>query len=107
MFFEPFPISSRYHHIETATLRRPDGQVIAYLRRRFVPSPDRFSLLQEHIVTAGERPDTLAARYLGDPEQFWRLADANGVLHPEELTDTAGDRVRITLPEGIQSTPDE
>ena len=33
----------------------------------------------------GDRLDLLAARYLGDPTQFWRLCDATGALRPEEL----------------------
>jgi len=35
-------------------------------------------LLQEHAVTEGERLDHIAAKYLGDPEQFWQLCDATG-----------------------------
>jgi len=95
-----FPPTSRYHGIETAMLER-QGRTIVYLRRRFVPPPERFVLLQEHLVTEGERPDLLAARYLGDAEQSWRLCDANGVMRPAELTDRVGRVVRITLPEGI------
>ena len=43
-----FPPNSRYHGIETATLPAGDGRTIVYLRRRFVPPPERFALLQEH-----------------------------------------------------------
>ena len=96
-----FPPSSRYHGIEVATLETADGATMAYLRRRFVPPPERFSLLQEHRVTEGDRLDNLAARYLGDPELFWRLADANNAMRSEELTSELGRRLRITLPEGI------
>jgi hypothetical protein len=106
MFYEPFPITSRYHDTETATLDTADGRTIVYLKRRFLPDPGRFALLQEHTVVADERPDLLAAQYLGDPEQFWRLADANGVMHPDELTDEVGRKVRITLAEGIPGAPD-
>ena len=95
-----FPPTSRYHGIETATLER-DGRPVVYLRRRFVPPAERFALLQEHVVTEGERHDTIAARYLGDPEQFWRLCDSNGVMRPGELTERVGAVIRITLPEGI------
>jgi hypothetical protein len=49
----------------------------------------------------GDRLDTIAAKYLGDPEQFWRIADANGAMRPEELTDAIGDKLHITLPQGI------
>jgi hypothetical protein len=102
----PFPPTSRYHLVGTAVHTTPAGGEIIHLRRRFIPPPDRFHLLQEHTVTEGERHDTLAARFVGDPEQFWRLCDANGVLRPEELTETPGARVRITLPEGVPGTPD-
>lgn len=100
-----FSITSRYYHMPTLKLETVDGMTIVYLRRRFVPSPERFALLQEHTVTEGDRMDNLAAQYLGDPEQFWRICDANGVIRPEELTETIGRRLRITLPEGIPGVP--
>jgi hypothetical protein len=84
-----------------AELVLPGGKTVVYLRRRFVPSPERFQLLQFHIVTEGERLDNITARYLGDPEQFWRVCDANNAMRPEELIETVGRQVRITLPEGI------
>jgi hypothetical protein len=97
----PFPPNSRYSAIQTATLETPDGQTVIYLRRRFVPSPDRFALLQEYTVTQGDRADVLAAKLIGTSELFWQLCDSNGVLRPEELTETPGRRLRVTLPEGI------
>jgi nucleoid-associated protein YgaU len=100
-----FPITSRYYQIQTAQLETPDGRTIAYLKRRFVPPAERFALLQEHTVTEGERLDLIAAQYLGDPERFWQIADANNAIRPAELTEEAGRRLRITLPEGIPGTP--
>ena len=100
-----FPPTSRYHNIETATLETVEGKTVRYLRRRFVPSPERFSLLQEHLVTQGDRLDNITARYLNDPEQFWRVCDANNAMRPDELTETIGRRLRITLPEGIPGLP--
>ncbi len=96
-----FPANSRYHGIDTATLETVEGKKIIYLRRRFVPPPERFALLQEHTVTQGDRLDNLTAQYLGDPEQFWRLCDANAAMDPNELTENIGNKLRITLPEGI------
>jgi hypothetical protein len=96
-----FPENSRYHSVELAELKSADGTVISYIGRRFVPPAEKFELLQEHVVTEGERLDHVAARYLGDPEQFWRIADANNAMQPEELTETIGVSLRITLPEGI------
>ncbi|MBC8001538.1 MAG: LysM peptidoglycan-binding domain-containing protein [Opitutaceae bacterium] len=96
-----FPITSRYYGVETAQLEPAGGRTIVFLRRRFVPSADRFLLLQNHTVVQGERMDHIAARYLGDPEQFWRLCDANNAMRPEELTKNPGRQLRITMPEGI------
>jgi hypothetical protein len=100
-----FPPTSRYYNTETATLETRDGRVITYLRRRFVPPPESFSLLQEHVVVEGDRLDNITARYLGDPEQFWRLCDANAAMRPDELTEEPGRRLRITLPEGLPGVP--
>jgi hypothetical protein len=100
-----FPPTSRYHAVGTARHTLPGGDEVVHLRRRFIPAPDRFHVLHEHTVIEGERHDTLAAQLLGDPEQFWRICDANAVLFPEELTETPGRRVRVTLPEGVPGTP--
>lgn len=96
------PDTSRYSGVGLATLERADGETIIYLRRRFVPQPERFALLREHTVTQGDRLDNVTALYLGDPEQFWRVCDANRALWPDELMDEIGRRLRITLPEGLQ-----
>jgi hypothetical protein len=101
MLFQP---TSRYFAVETATCETPDGKLIRYLRRRFLPPLDRFTLVQEHSVMEGDRLDNITARYLGDPEQFWRVCDANPIMRPEELEEI-GRRIRITLPEGIPGTP--
>lgn len=101
-----FPPTSRYHGIETSTLETAQRKTIIYLRRRIVPPPERFSLLQEHTVVQGDRLDNLTSQYLGDPEQFWRVCDANGVIRPEELTESIGRKIRITLPEGIPGGQD-
>ncbi len=100
-----FSPTSRYYGLETTKLETPEGKTIVYLKRRFVPSPERFALLQEHLVTQGERLDNITAQYLGDPEQFWRVCDGNGAMRPEELTEVPGRRLRITLPEGIPGAP--
>jgi nucleoid-associated protein YgaU len=96
-----FPANSRYQSIATTTLELSDGTTIVYLLRRFVPPPQQFSVLQQHTVTQGERLDNIAAKYLGDPELYWRLCDANNAMRPSELTETVGRVINLTLPEGI------
>ncbi len=99
--FEKFPMTSRYYRIETTTIKTADGKTIACLKRRSVPPPDRFDLLQEHTVVEGDRMDNVTAHYLGDPEQFWRICDANNAMWPNDLLAEIGQKLRITLPEGI------
>ena len=101
-----FPPTSRYAPIETTMIEDADGIVTIYLRRRFVPPPERFSLLTEHQVTQGERLDNITAQHLDDPEQFWRICDANRAVKPDDLTVIIGRRLRITLPEGIAGFSD-
>jgi hypothetical protein len=95
-----FPPNSRYQGIDTGSLVMPAGQTIVYVRRRFVPPSSLFVPIQQHTVLQGERLDNLAAKFLGDPELFWRLCDANGAMRPEEL-EVLGRILNITLPQGI------
>jgi hypothetical protein len=99
--FEP---TSRYVDLATDVLtavdENGDARVVAYVRRRFVPATTSATLVS-HALAQGERLDHLAARYLGDPTQFWRICDANGVLRPEDLVQDPGRRVDLPLPGGI------
>jgi hypothetical protein len=98
-----FGPTSRYAGLPVAayTLVAVDGTTseIRYVTRRFLPAPDTSGLLAEHVVAPGERLDILAARYLGDPTQFWRLCDAAGILVPEELEEP-GRIIPITMSRG-------
>jgi hypothetical protein len=95
-----FSITSRYLHIDTAPFENK-GEPLVYVRRRFLPPTDNFSLLQVYTVKEGDRLDNIANEFLGDPEKFWQLCDANTVMHPGELTEVPGTPIKITLPEGI------
>jgi hypothetical protein len=99
-----FAPTSRYYGIETVAIEQ-DGRPVVYVRRRFVPPPERFQLIEEHAGRQGERLDTIAAQHLGDPTLFWRLCDANRAMRPAALTEEPGLRLRITLPEGIAGAP--
>lgn len=97
-----FSPDSRYYGLDTAQWLRPDGVAITYAKRRFIPPLENFATMQLHNVSEGDRVDNLAAKYLSDPQQYWRLCDGNGVLRPSQLTQTVGEVIRITLPEGVQ-----
>lgn len=97
-----FPTTSRYYGIETVVLTTAEGKEIAYLRRRFLPLAEKTVVMAEHTVTQNERLDNITARYLVDPEQFWRLCDANNAMRPEELTEVISRSLIIPLPQGGQ-----
>lgn len=96
-----FPANSRYQSIATNTLVLTDGTQIIYLLRRFLPAADSLSVMQQYVVTQGDRLDNIAARFVGDPEQFWRICDANNSMRPDELTEVIGRQLNIAFPAGI------
>jgi hypothetical protein len=95
MFFR----GSRYEPIADTSVTTRDGRIIQYKRMRFIPAdaapPRSFVKVQR-----GDRPDLVAYRTIGDPEQFWRLCDLNRVRRPVDLTATAGQAVAIAAPRG-------
>jgi hypothetical protein len=98
-----FDPTSRYAKLAVKTLPAtgPDGPAreLRYVERRFLPAAGAGPALVQHRVVQGERLDRLTAKYLGDPAQFWRVADANTTLRPEELTDQIGGTITIALPQ--------
>jgi hypothetical protein len=102
-----FAPDSRYHGLDTAQWTRADGEQVVYARRRFIPQPDQFATQQEYRIQGGDRIDNLAAQFLGDAQQYWRLCDGNGTMRPDELTATVGRRLRITLPAGVPGAGDD
>jgi hypothetical protein len=96
-----FESTSRYCKIpvKSISLLDSDGRPreIRYVKRRFIPHAEEMTTLLEHTVTEGDRIDVIAARYVGDPTQFWRICDANGAMRPEELTEKIGLRIRIAM----------
>jgi hypothetical protein len=93
-----FPADSRYAATATATVTDASGREIAYLRRRFLPPADGGTVLAEHLVRIGDRLDNVTARYLGDPEQFWRICDANVAMNPVDVLEI-GRQLIVLLPE--------
>ena len=94
-----FETTSRYYSIENTTLTLADGSVVAYKRRRFLPKGEEIPLLVEVNVTQGDRLDLITARTLGDPQQFWRICDANNAMNPVKLTEKIGAKLRVPVPQ--------
>lgn len=94
--FEP---ASRYYSLDTTTYVADDDREIAYKRRRFLPRLDELTVIAEITLVQGDRLDLIAARLLGDPEQFWRVCDANLALNPFELVAEPGRVVLVAAPQ--------
>lgn len=120
----PYPRSSRYHDVEIGVHVQPDGTEVRYAKRRLLPPlPEATGTATgtttgtaagnadgtddgtlPHTVSEGERPDLLAQRYLGAPDQWWQIADANPVLDPHELTAEPGRTIRVPSPGGFPAS---
>jgi hypothetical protein len=98
----PYPRSSRYAGIGIGVHTMPDGTEVRYAKRRLLPPlGEATEGAVAHTVSSGERPDQLGQRYFGDPGQWWRIADANPVLDPRELTDEPGAETAVPLAGGF------
>lgn len=99
-----YPRTSRYYDVGVAVHTAADGTEIRYTRRRLLPrlgaNTGDAGEPTTHTVSKGERPDLLGQRYLGNPEQWWRIADANPALDPRELTDEPGRKISVADPAG-------
>lgn len=93
-----FEQRSRYYALDDVSLTTADGRIIAYKRRRFLPDGEKIPLLVEVTVTEGDRLDLITARTLGDPEQFWRICDANNTMNPSDLIEP-GRVIRVPVPQ--------
>jgi hypothetical protein len=93
-----FQPTSRYYALPTASFLGPDGRELSYVTRRFLPHPESLSLMVKVTLTQGDRLDLIAGRTIGDPEQFWRICDASGVMNPPELEEI-GQALRVPVPE--------
>jgi len=89
MFFK----GSRYETVPEGVFTDARGRQIPYkLLRVIADAPS----LQTHTVRALDRLDTIAFQFYDDPEQFWRVCDANLAFMPDELLEV-GRRLLIPL----------
>jgi hypothetical protein len=93
-----FDSSSRYAQQPTHTYLDEQGRVRRFVSLREIPPPvPRREDDPVHVVGDAERQDCIAWQILGDPTLYWRLCDANGLLHPDEMTATVGRRLLAPL----------
>ena len=91
MFFR----GSRYEPVPDAEMTTPEGRTIRYKRMRFIP--ETRGTFAHHVID-GERLDLISYQSYKDPEQFWRICDANLAMLPEELVEEPGRRLLIPVP---------
>jgi len=82
------------------TMVGADGSVIRFHARRILPALDTLVTHGVYVVQPGDRIDLVAAKLVGDPLQYWRLADANDTPDPLALCAFPGRRLRVPAPLG-------
>lgn len=89
--------NGRYKAVATLTYRRPDGEAVQYLARRFLPKTSG-PVIARVDVTQGVRLDLIAYRWLGDATRSWAISDANEAMNPFDLTAELGRTLVVTQP---------
>ena len=77
-----FTTTSRYTGVADGTYQGPSGRQFSYKLLRLIPSAPT---LLVHSVVQEDRLDLLANSFYTDPEQFWRICDANVAMRPDDL----------------------
>ena len=94
-----FDPTSRYAALPTLSYAAGSDRTISYVPARILPQSATLTMLGVAAINPGERLDLFAARTLGDPLLFWRIADANDAMDPDSLT-PAGLPLNVPLPTG-------
>lgn len=90
--------TSRYYNIGEAVWTAPDGERIPYKLRRLPPQGNSLMIQAVVAVRPNDRLDLIADRTLGDPQLFWRIADANDALNPFDLLRWASLKIPAVRP---------
>ena len=98
MTSNPFPPNSRYNAGSIRQYTTPSGDIVEFVGRRIIPDISLYQPLDRHRAIASERIDQVADGFYGDPEQYWRICDANGIERPAEALDPVGRLLLVPLP---------
>jgi nucleoid-associated protein YgaU len=80
----PAKHDSRFADLPVLSARAPDGTDRPVIALR-IERPDTPVLPTRHRVTRDEPLDLLARRVFGDEGLWWRILDANPLVHPLDL----------------------
>ncbi len=77
-----------------------DGTIFAPWKNKAIENPLGPDALHglvtvEHVVKAGERLDTIAAKYFGEAEYYWVLSVLNNIKCAFDVT--TGTRIRVPV----------
>jgi hypothetical protein len=79
-----FDPKSRYANIPQYPVTDHRGRTVMVVETP--PDPNE-ALLGIHVLRQGQRLDHLAFEYLNDPAGYWRIAERNEAMLPEQLTE--------------------
>lgn len=77
-----FASNSRYINVADGVYVDASGRQRVYKILRLTPAAPT---IQAHSVVQEDRLDLLAFTFYRDPEQFWRICDANLTMRPDDL----------------------
>jgi hypothetical protein len=89
---------SRYANAPRAEIDSAEGRRTAYVVPPILPAPDSYEVARLVPLRDHDRSDLLAAQAYGDPLAWWLIANANPVIHPDDLDDAAGDTIVLPVP---------
>jgi len=90
-----FTDGSRYIKMPAYETKDARGRMVKAV---VLPLPTQPRVAGEFLMQEGRRLDHLAAQFLEDATAFWRICDANNVMHPDELM-VFGKRILIPVKE--------
>jgi nucleoid-associated protein YgaU len=100
----PTDPASRYYGAAVVQYDMPDGTPVMYLARRIIPQASTaYPATKSYVIVDGDRLDSLAAKFLGNPLLYWMICDANTAMDPDKLTAQAGAQVVIPVASGSSS----
>lgn len=91
-----FESGSRYAQVRDLVYDDGRGRQIPYKALRPIPAS---AALRVHTVVDADRLDLIADAYYDDPEQFWRVCDANRALWPDDLLEIGR---RLAIPPALR-----
>ena len=87
-----FDPTSRYAKVGDYIVNDSMDRPVKIKKIRFLPAANAALTRQ---ITGADRPDLMAHGYYGAADQWWRIADANYVTDPADLTIPVGKRIAI------------